>query len=347
MISHKHDFFEAIRDFITVYLPKHKMSSHRTIKSYDLTLNLFLLFLYKKKGLRHKDMSFANMTYQTICGFLDWLQDEHHCGTNSRNHHLMVVRSFLKYAAILSVANVSRQIEIEKVPMKKVVKNIVEHFSLASLEAILAEPDRTKPNGYRDAVFMSLMYDAGARCQEVLDLRVRSLALDHGSPVIYLMGKGSKIRPVPIMKKTAQMLRIYLAKKLPFETRQEDDFLFFTTRQNRQCRMSESNVGDFVKRYGRQAKQHHPELDIPDIVHPHQFRHSRAMHLYADGIPINYISELLGHSKIESTQIYAYSDSEMKRRVLISARQLNPNDNDLDFDLDDEATLKKLYGLRH
>ena len=342
-----HEFFETIRDFITIYLPKHRLSSPSTVKSYDLTLNLFLLFLGQRKHIQHKNMSLNNMTYQSVCEFLDWLQSERQCSANSRNHHLMVIRAFTKYSAIRSVANISCQIEIGKVPMQKVVKRVVDHFSLSVTEAIIAEPDRAKPNGYRDSVFMSLMYDSGARCQEMVDLRIQNFSLDRGAAVVYLIGKGSKTRAVPLMEKTAQMLKIYIAKNHPAEHRKSDDFVFFTFRKNERCRMSESNVGDFVKRYGAQARQHHPELEIPKIIHPHQFRHSRAMHLYADGVPLNYISELLGHAKIDTTQIYAYSDSEMKRKVLIKARQLNHPDGDLTFDLSDDDTIKKLYGLRH
>ena len=71
------------------------------------------------------------------------------------------------------------------------------------------------------------------------------------------------------------------------------------------------------------------------------------MHLYADGIHLHYISEFLGHAQLSSTQIYAYSDSEMKRTMLIKARRLNPDDKELSFDLNDNQTIKKLYGLRH
>lgn len=149
------------------------------------------------------------------------------------------------------------------------------------------------------------------------------------------------------MSKIASLLEAYLTRYHPLETRKEDDFVFFTTRGKERVRMSESNVGAFVKRYARQARQNHPELNIPNVIHPHQFRHSRAMHLYADGIHLHYISEFLGHAQLSSTQIYAYSDSEMKRKMLIKARHLNPDDKELSFDLNDNQTIKKLYGLRH
>ncbi|MFA6715667.1 MAG: tyrosine-type recombinase/integrase [Victivallaceae bacterium] len=340
-------FFEAIRDFINIYLPKQRLCSPCTVKSYDLTLNLFLLFLKQKKKLRYKDMSFENLNYQTVCGFLDWLNIERNCGANTQNHHLMVIRSFSKYASILSVSYISAEMEIEKIHRKKVPPKIVRHFSLRILKAILAEPDKTKSNGYRDCVFMSLMYDSAARCQEMLDLQIENLRLNCNSPVIYITGKGGKTRPIPLMPKTALLLKTYLTRCHPVENRKDNDFVFFTIRSKERVRMSESNVGAFVKRYGQQAKQNHPELNIPDIIYPHMFRHSRAMHIYADGIHLHYISEFLGHEHLSSTQIYAHSDSEMKRAMLAKVRRLDPDDGDLSFDLNDDQTIKKLYGLRY
>ena len=340
-------FFETIRDFITIYLPKQRLFSPCTVKSYDLTLNLFLLFLEKEKKLRYKNMSFGELNYQTVCDFIEWLHSSRNCCANTQNHHLMVIRSFSKYASILSVSHISTQMELEKIHRKKVQSKIVEHFSLQVLEAILAEPDKTKSNGYRDCVFMSLMYDSAARCQEMLDLHIENLVLNCSAPVVYLTGKGGKTRPVPLMKKTALMLESYLARYHPAERRKNDDFIFFTIRKKKRERMSESTVGAFVKRYGQQAKQNHPELNIPSVIHPHMFRHSRAMHIYADGIHLHYISELMGHAQLSSTQIYAYSDSEMKRAILAKARHLEPDHEDLIYDLDDDQTIKKLYGLRH
>jgi len=265
-------FFEAIRNFITIYLPKQRLCSPCTVKSYDLTLNLFLVFLEQEKKFHYKDMSFEVLNYQTVCDFLDWLHVKRNCGINSQNHHLMVIRSFSKYASILSISHISFQMEIEKIRMKKAPPKIIKHFSLQILEAVLAEPDKTKSNGYRDCIFMSLMYDSAARCKEMLDLRIRHLTLNCSSPVIYITGKGGRTRLIPLMPKIASLLEAYLTRYHPLETRKEDDFVFFTIRGTERVRMSESNVGAFVKRYARQASQNHPELNIPNVIHPHQFR---------------------------------------------------------------------------
>jgi integrase len=89
--------------------------------------------------------------------------------------------------------------------------------------------------------------------------------------------------------------------------------------------------------------------EVPENVTPHMFRHSRALHLYRAGVPLPLISEWLGHSNIETTLIYAYADTEMKRAAIEKATAQNhPIRNQELFDLSklDKDTLKKLYGLK-
>lgn len=75
--------------------------------------------------------------------------------------------------------------------------------------------------------------------------------------------------------------------------------------------MSIDNTEKFIKKYGSSARQENK--DVPERVYPHMFRHSRAMHLYRSGMPLALLSEWLGHASIETTWIYAYADTRMKR----------------------------------
>ena len=97
-------FFELIREYLTVFLPLQKSSSSHTIKSYKETLNAFLTFLcsYLQKPL--KDISFSSVTPDSINAFLQWLEVERGCKTSTLNHHLSVIRAFLKYAGIRAVS---------------------------------------------------------------------------------------------------------------------------------------------------------------------------------------------------------------------------------------------------
>lgn len=156
---------------------------------------------------------------------------------------------------------------------------------------------------------MSLSYDS-----EMLSLRLNSLVIDNNYPTIRLEGKGNKVRYVPLMKKTVEHLKRYINIYHPTETQESNDYLFYTIIHGVRHQMSDDNVARFLLKYTKQAKEICAE--IPDRVKPHQFRHSRAMHLYRSGIPLQLLAEFMGHTSILSTQVYAYADTEMKRAAI-------------------------------
>ena len=176
------------------------------------------------------------------------------------------------------------------------------------------QPNRFKTNGYRDFCFMRLMYDTAARCQELVDAKIHDLSIRKTHATICLTGKGNKLRIVPISPSVVELLKTYLDKAHPTEQRQSDDYLFFTTHHGRKSRMSTDAVNLFMKKYGEMARRACPE--VPERVHPHQLRHSRAMHLYRAGMPLVLLSEFLGHADINTTRIYAWADTEMKRQAI-------------------------------
>jgi len=161
---------------------------------------------------------------------------------------------------------------------------------------------------------MSLMYDTAARCSEMLDMKICDLRLNLASPVAYLRGKGDKVRAVPVMPKTVEHIKRYLHIFHPTAEPQSNDLLFFTTIHGVRHRMSPDAVAQFMKKYGEQARKVCTE--IPERTHPHQLRHTRAIHLYRDGMPLVLVGEYLGHVNPETTKIYAYADTEMKRKAL-------------------------------
>lgn len=91
-----------------------------------------------------------------------------------------------------------------------------------------------------------------------------------------------------------------------------EDFLFYTVRNGIRTRMSPDNVLRFMNKYEKQIKEKQPEFPH---LHPHLFRHTRAMHLYLAS-PLPLVSEWLGHSQLEATTIYARATTEMKRKAL-------------------------------
>ena len=337
-------FFKSIRDFLTIYLPKQKCYSENTVRSYRISLSLFVDYLTNELGLPLHKLSFQHMDSNNITSFLDWLQTKRGCGCSTRNQRLMAIRSFVKYAAGRNRSIVSLQAEIGNIPAQKAAEKLVEFLSENALKALLAQPDRNRNLGIRDSFFMTLMYDTAARCQEMLDLRWKDFELDTSHPYVRLYGKGGKVRTVPLMEKTVRFLYFYAEKFNPGSALKDDKPVFYTTIHGKQNQMSPDTVASFMKKYGELAKQ--DCTDIPDRVHPHQLRHTRAIHLYRSGFPLALLAEYLGHVHVETTRVYAYADTEMKRAAIRKADPDNLAVNENAIWKGDDEMIKKLYGLK-
>jgi len=338
-------FFKHVKGFLTVYLPRHKCCSKNTIKSYRETINLLRIFIQEEKNIPFVKITFDIFSYDLICQFLDWLKDKRKCSTSTRNQRLAVVNSFLSYAAIQDPAIMSLCIKAKKVPHQKTGQRHVKYMRQTAIKAVLGQPDVTKKNGFRDRFFMILLYDTGARVQEMLDLKLKDFQLGSSTPFLYLTGKGGRTRAIPLMDKTIKHLYKYLARFHPDGTRDNEQYLFYTTINSFKKRMSEENVSSFMKRYGEEAREVCP--DVPPRVHPHLFRHSRSTHLYQMGIPLSYIKDFLGHSSINTTSIYASTDITMMKSALEGVSKKDATGNiEIPVWQGDEDMILSLCGLK-
>jgi integrase/recombinase XerD len=339
-------FFKQVRGFLTVYLPKNKCCSPNTVKAYRDTLNLFRRFLQEKKGVTFTQIRFGLITHEAVYDFLAWLQDARGCHAATKNHRLAALKSFLNYCAIEDPALMAVYLDIQQIHAQKIARPRVAYLSETALKVLLEQPDPQTRTGRRDRFLMILLYDTGARIQELLDLKQKDLHLNDPTPCLYLTGKGNKTRAVPLMDKTIEHLQVYLNGFHPGANSAKDQLLFYTLRRGQKGRMSEDNVACFLKRYAEAA--HQVCADVPLRMHAHLFRHTRAMHLYQAGIPLSYIKDFLGHASINTTDIYAAADSSMLRAALekIDTRKVEPASAAVPVWQDNEEMILTLCGLK-
>lgn len=338
--------FRLIRDYLMVYLPDQRCCSPHTIKSYRETLNQLLDFVMVAKQMALTDITFDTLTSQTIGDYLHGLEQERHCSIVTRNQRLAAIRAFFKYAGRMDLAVIACQTDVENVPFKKTGSHPVDFMTEEAVKAVLAQPDTGTKAGVRDLFFLILLYDTGARDREILNLRVHDFTADAKTPCVHLTGKGNKKRIVPVMAKTVEHFRKYVALYHPGDDVTER-YLFYISRHGLLQPMSDDNVSRFIKKYGREAKRICPE--VPDNLHPHLFRHSRAMHLYRSGMPLALLAEWLGHAQLETTMIYAYADTEMKRDAIQKATgPHNPlrSPDQVPIWKGDDQIIRQLYGLK-
>jgi len=339
-------FFKLVRDFLIVFLPTQRAVSLNTVKSYRETLNLLLNYLCERNGISLKKLSFENFSREAVEGFLEYLEKERQCGVSTRNQRLACIRSFFRYAGARDVGVQVYANELSGIPLKKKTMNTpLSYFSETALKTIFKQPDARKKKGLRNLFFMILMYDSGGRNQELLDLRLQDLHFEGTLPYMVITGKGRKTRLVPIMSETVEHFKKYAAAFHPEPV--PDDLLFYTERNKKRYAMSPDATERFIRKYAGTAHKVNPE--VPLSLHPHMFRHSRSMHLYHCGLPLVLLAEWLGHAQMTTTLIYANADTEMKREAIEKATShLSPllsGETAYPAWEDDEATIRRLYGL--
>jgi len=179
----------------------------------------------------------------------------------------------------------------------------------------------------------------------MLDLKVCDIKVGK-VPVATLLGKGSKVRSVPLMPETMAHYQNYMNLFHSDEKRFSTEPLFYVERYGMRNPMSDDNVRKFLRKYGAVARRNCP--DVPTNIHPHLWRHSRAMHLYQHGMDLTLISQWLGHSNLETTLIYAHADTEQKRKAIEKSmgRKVTGGIDIPRYSVTDEDTIKRLYGLK-
>ena len=186
---------------------------------------------------------------------------------------------------------------------------------------ISEQPDIKTKYGRRDLAILSLMYDTGARVQEIADIKIVHIRFS-APATIRITGKGDKTRVVPLLSRTEDILKQYI-KDFKIDAGGNDAYLF----QNRSGQqLSRFGISYILTKYADMARKVHPEL-IPEKLSPHCIRHSKAMHLLQANVNLVYIRDLLGHSSVTTTEIYARADTTLKREALEKANPAMPQWN--------------------
>jgi len=305
------DFAYYLTNFLSKYLPGVAGLSPNTIMSYRDTFSLFLDFCSAHKKVKPEKFSLDNLNRILVEEYLAWLEKTRNCIVSTRNVRLAAVHSFCRYLQMEFPDYIHSAQQILSIPLKRTKKISVEYVTLEAMKFLLEKPDKTIKRGRRDLVLLSLLYDSGARVQELADLKVGDIRAE--SPATAkLTGKGNKKRIVPLMKPMSELLKQYLKENNLTEPYTFDYPLFCNRSKNK---LTRAGVAYIVKKYAAAAIKEAPEL-FSDKLSPHCFRHSKAIHLLQSGVNLIYIRDFLGHVDIKTTEIYARIDGEMKRKAL-------------------------------
>lgn len=312
------DFSVHVTDFLTHYLAAQRNLSPNTIKAYRDVFTLLLRFCRDVRGMALERLCLAQIDAPLVEAFLDHLEKERHSAIPTQNHRLAALHAFFRYVQSEVPDRLFQCQQILAIPLRRHTRPIIGYLSKEYLAEILAQPDLRTRAGRRDAVLLSVLYDTGARAQELIDLSAGDVRLDPPAQV-RLMGKGRKMRAVPLMEATAEILRDHLRENGLDRPEQDDRPLF----QNRKGgRLSRSGVRYILGKYVQAVRTNHPGFKQP--VSPHSLRHTKGMHLLQSGVSLEIIRDFLGHVDVKTTQIYAQANLEMKRKALEKVADASP-----------------------
>lgn len=274
----------------------------------------------KKK--RAERVTLSDFCRDNIACFLSWIIDIKGCTISTRNNRLAAIHSFATYLQYECVAQIDQWQNILSIRFMKKERPVPIHHTREGIKALLAAPDSDDYVGIRHLAMLEVMYDTGCRVQELVDLTVGSLRVQMSPCTIKIVGKGRKVRIVPLSETVVLTVRKYL------ETYRID----LSTEANRplfrnKCggKLTRAGVTYVLQKYASAVNKEHPGL-MPDKISCHQLRHSRAMNLQEEGVDLVWIRDLLGHVSVQTTEIYARTASKQKNEAIKKASEtLNPN----------------------
>ena len=315
------DFAKYLSTFLTNYLAGERNYSQNTILAYKDAFVQFITFMKEQKNIEVQKLTLECITKDVVIDFLDWIQENRHCSNATRNYRLAALRSFFSY---MQYENPERMYEWQKIlsiKVKRHEKQSIKYLSAEGIKLLLEQPDLATRSGRRNLALLALMYDSGARVQEILNLTPSSVRLDDPS-IVKLFGKGRKARIVPLQKEQTVFLKKYMKENHLLEPYANQYPLFSNSRREK---LTRPGVAYILSIYTDLARKINPGI-IPEKISCHSLRHSKAMHLLQAGVNLVYIRDLLGHVSVQTTDVYARADSKQKREAFEKAYiDLNPN----------------------
>lgn len=301
-----------ITSFFTVYLPNVAGYSENTIKSYRDTFVLLFTFAEEQKLCPRGRINIDLFSKENIIRFLEWLEKSRNVSISTRNQRLAALKSFGKYASSNAIEYLDIFQQILDIRPKKGKPKTVDYLGVDAIALLLKQPNPNARNGIRDLALLSLLYESGCRVQELIDVKAGNISFN--SPAtITVTGKGNKVRIIPLSSNVVSIINRYVET---YQISESGQHLF--TNHNKEP-LTRSGVTYILRKYVEKAKQKEPALFGNTNVHPHVLRHSKAMHLLESGVNLIYIRDFLGHSSVTTTEIYAKSSPEIKRKFLEEA----------------------------
>ena len=299
-----------IRRFLLEHLVTERNLSKNSQRSYRDTLALLLPFVAKAVHKQVDQLLIEHLTADAVRSFLQHLEDVRSCCVATRNQRLAAVHALASFIGEHSPEHVGWCGEIRLIPFKKTAKPHVQYLEKSEVDALLAAARGETLQARRDYALLLFLYNSGARVSEAAQLTIRDLELRSAAGselhIVKIFGKGSKTRMCPLWSATARAIETITVNR-------NKDEPVFLNRLNHP--LTRSGIFALVRRYAKKATGPQPSL-TGKKVNPHLLRHTTACHLLKNGVDLNTIRAWLGHVSLDTTNVYAEIDLDMKSKAL-------------------------------
>jgi len=302
------DLGASVVRFFETHLPTQRGLSRHTIRSYRDAVAMLLQFIARRRGCGIEALDLVDLDVAAVEDFLRHLEVERHNGIATRNVRLAAIHTLARFLAGRHAERLGTWQAIIALPFKRgAQQRPPEHLAAAGVKALLEAIDRSTGSGERDFALLALMFNTGARVQELLDLRLGDVRLDPPQQ-IRLNGKGNRVRVCPIWPRTAQLLG-ELARR---RSNEGTDAPLFVNQRGEP--LSRFGVRYVLRKYAIRSGV--TTVASQTLPHPHTLRHTTAVHLLKAGVDFATISQWLGQASLNTTMRYARSDLDLKRQAL-------------------------------
>lgn len=297
-----------VRRFLIEEVVTDRNLSINTQRSYRDAIRLLFAFIAKRYSTDPTRVIVEQVDAKMVRRFLVYLEGERGNSVTTRNQRLAALHSLFRFIGRLVPELVDHAAQIQAIPLRRTVPSVMPYLDKHEMDALLAAPDRRRPQGRRDYALLLFLYNTGARASEATKVTMGDLVLTT-SPAVRFLGKGRKLRSCPLWSHTADILHELLGARLDAPGNVP---VFLNVRGQPITRFG---IHTLVARSVDKAAQVAPSLG-DKRVSPHTIRHTTAVHLLRAGVDINTIRAWLGHMSIETTNRYAEIDLEMKAKAL-------------------------------
>lgn len=271
----KTDIFRQYIDYLKI----DKRASKNTILSYQSDLLMLEEYLNGKDPI--------SLSRDDIVSFLK-VRSDNGISTRTNAHTITILRGFYKF---LIKQSYIKSNPMDMIDSPKMYKKLPKALSVEEVDKLLNINLQT-PYDYRNKAMLELMYATGMRISELINLKLTDI--DFENETIRVLGKGSKVRQVPIGEYAMKYLNIYIKYYRSYFVKETSDYVFLSVRGDKMTRQA------FFKILKQIARKQGIDTDFS----PHTIRHSFATHMLEAGADLRSIQELLGHESISTTQIY-------------------------------------------